>query len=230
MDPLEKRYNDPLENPQQHRDAGEISDAPQGDLKPWHDPGLAEDVSRSIERVQQQEHWLQGQANSNLLNYDEATSGHPTADGLAQGRGERQLWVVDSSASNWQERVDALGPGDDLLLLEASDQGLERISQSLQGQNYTQINLLPGGAGEAGDQLLLGSDRLPSGDISAAQRQQLSEWSKAVAGGCSINCMPTPGQAVRTRYFQAARLRATSAPLASSLRRCWRAGQYSLVT
>ena len=187
MDPLEKRYNESLDNPQQHRDAGEISDAPQGDLKPWHDPGLAEDVSRSIEKVQQQEHWLQGQDSPNLLEQTNPAAPQPTAGGIQHGRDERKLWVVDTTASNWEARIKGLGSSDELLLLEAGDHGLERVGQSLQGKTYTQINLIPGEAAKEPGAIGLGSDQLTSGTVSEEQQQQLSTWSQALSGECAIN-------------------------------------------
>lgn len=81
MDPLQKRYHDQLEPPVQaavEADAGDLQalDSPHGQGS-WHSGAISGDLSRSLERVQLQETWLQQQQQQPLL---ELSGSHSAAD------------------------------------------------------------------------------------------------------------------------------------------------------
>jgi hypothetical protein len=69
MDPLEKRYQDQLEPQlQANGDGGDLNAGHQPNTQSfWQDNGLASDLNRTLERVQQQEAWLQNQSQPQWL-------------------------------------------------------------------------------------------------------------------------------------------------------------------
>ena len=133
MDPLDKRYHDQLEPQEQSLgDGGDLHAGQQSESQPWHQSGLAADIDRHLAQVQQQERWLQNQQEPDLLT--PTAAGHDRLTGQHDASSHQQLVVVDTSRSDWQQRVARLPPEADLLLLSGEEHGLERISQAVARQ------------------------------------------------------------------------------------------------
>ncbi len=118
MDPLEKRYQDQLEPQlQANGDGGDLNAGQQPNTQSfWQDNGLASDLNRTLERVQQQEAWLQSQSQPQWLH--DANNGTTPLSSGAHGAGSGQaLLVVDTSRADWQQRVNQLGNQADVLLI-----------------------------------------------------------------------------------------------------------------
>jgi len=168
MSPLDRPYHDPLDaQPHVGADAGELNggSSPQPEVQAWHQSGAADDLSRSLLQVQQQEAWLQSQSGSTLLDPGSHQSSAPHGwaaardDGPADDASKRLLLVVDTSSPGWQQHLDALGnqpPGADLVFLQPGASGLRQIADALAHSDYNQVQLLAG-APEGGS-LQLGSD------------------------------------------------------------------------
>ncbi|MEN9862175.1 MAG: cell surface protein required for swimming motility, partial [Cyanobacteriota bacterium] len=166
MDPLEKRYDDQLE-PQVHpsTDGGDLNAGQQPNTQSfWQDNGLASDLNRTLERVQQQEAWLQSQSQPQWLHG--ANNGTTPLSSGANGAGSGQaLLVVDTSRADWQQRVNQLGNQADVLLIHPHQHGLEMVRDALNGNPYGRIELLVRDHGEAG--LALGTDPITGADAAA---------------------------------------------------------------
>ena len=99
MDPLEKRYQDQLE-PQVHpsTDGGDLNAGQQPSTQGyWQEAGgIAADLNRTLERVQQQEAWLQSQSEPH---WQQQPSGELAAPGptTATPPPATALFVVDTS-------------------------------------------------------------------------------------------------------------------------------------
>ncbi|MBM5798608.1 MAG: hypothetical protein FJ060_10720, partial [Cyanobacteria bacterium K_Offshore_0m_m2_072] len=186
MDPLDKRYNDSLEPQRQPQQDGGDLDAggDPSERRPWHEGGLAADVDRSLQRVQLQEAWLQGQQRTTLL---DASGSAGLALGSnrfsdATGAAGQHLLVVDTSRPDWQRQVEQnqRSANADLLLLEPGDQGLERIQSALQQHTYSRITLLPGSDGNGTRSL--GAEQFNTAELPEELRHRIATCFRAAAG------------------------------------------------
>ena len=170
MSPLDRHYHDQLDaQPPVGGDGGDLNGgySPQPEVQAWHQSGGADDLSRSLLQVQQQEAWLQSQSGSNLLDPGNWQSSAPHGwaaardDGPSGDASKRLLLVVDTSSAGWQQHLNALGsqpPGADLLFLQPGASGLQQIADALAHSDYNQVHLLA--AAPEGGSLQLGSDRI----------------------------------------------------------------------
>ena len=168
MSPLDRPYHDQLDaQPPVGGDAGELNGghSPQPELQAWHQSGAADDLSRSLLQVQQQEAWLQSQSDSTLLDPGSRPFSAPHGwaaardDGPSGDASKRLLLVVDTSSPDWQHHLDALGsqpPGADLVFLQPGASGLQQIANALAHSDYNQVHLLA--EAREGGSLQLGSD------------------------------------------------------------------------
>ena len=154
MSPLDRQNDNLLEaQPQVGGDAGELNGgySPKTEVQAWHQSGSADDLSRSLLLVQQQEAWLQNQNGPTLLDQVGAPSmalhGWAAAQdaGLSGDASERHLLVIDTSSDGWQQWLDAQGsqpPGTDLIFLQPGASGLQQITDALAHSDYAQVRLL----------------------------------------------------------------------------------------
>ena len=172
MDPLEKRYDDQLEpQVQPQTDGGDLNTGGQtrGNSL-WQDNALAGDLNRSLERVQQQEAWLQSQAQPQSLDGNNPSTelGRSNRQSSAQEQGADTLLVVDTGLANWQQQLTGLGQQHDLLLVAPDQAGIQLLHDALAGRSYERVQLLldttPSGVGTS---WYLGRDAL-SGNLQQA--------------------------------------------------------------
>ena len=166
MDPLEKRYQDQLEPQlQPNGDGGDLNAGQQPSTQSyWQEAGgIAADLNRTLERVQQQEAWLQSQSEPH---WQQTPSAHLAAPGqtTANTSPATALFVVDTSRADWQQQVSELGMQGDVLLIQAEQHGLEQVRDALGRANYERVQLLVGERRDGGR----GAPRGPAGGVGAA--------------------------------------------------------------
>ena len=150
MSPLDRQNDNLLDTqPQTGVEGGDLNGgfSPQSEVQAWHESGSADDLTRSLIQVQQQEAWLQSQSVTTLL--DQGTAQVPLLKDWAGGSdtastGERTLVVVHTGLPNWQQQLNGLGQNDELLLVAPDQNGIQLVQDALAGRPYERVQLLLG--------------------------------------------------------------------------------------